>query len=97
MIAWATSELPTAPSGRVGAISLPDGADWYAAALSMNTTLDLTADQIHQIGLGELKRIEGEQDALARKAGFTDRNAFYADRARRFPPSRGPMRCAPII
>ncbi len=86
VIAWATSELPTAPSGRVGAISLPDGADWYAAALSMNTTLDLTADQIHQIGLGELKRIEGEQDALARKAGFADRNAFYADRARRFPP-----------
>ena len=86
VIAWATSELPTAPSGRVGAISLPGGADWYAAALRMNTTLDLTADQIHQIGLSELKRIEGEQDALARKAGFADRNAFYADRAKRFPP-----------
>jgi uncharacterized protein (DUF885 family) len=33
-----------------------------------------------------LKRIEGEQDALARKAGFADRNAFYADMARRNPP-----------
>ena len=32
VIAWAQSELPTAPSGRVGAISLPGGADWYAAA-----------------------------------------------------------------
>ena len=86
VIAWATSELPTAPSGRVGAISLPGGADWYAAALKLNTTLDLTAQQIHQTGLSELKRIEGEQDALARKAGFRDRLAFYADRARRFPP-----------
>jgi uncharacterized protein (DUF885 family) len=86
VIAWATSELPSAPSGRVGAITLPGGAEWYAAALRMNTTLDLTADQIHQIGLNELKRIEGEQDALARKAGFADRNAFYADRAKRFPP-----------
>jgi uncharacterized protein (DUF885 family) len=86
VIAWATSELPTAPSGRVGAISLPGGAEWYAAALKINTTLDLTAAQIHKIGLDELKRIEGEQDALARKAGFKDRNAFYADRARRFPP-----------
>jgi uncharacterized protein (DUF885 family) len=86
VIAWADSELPTAPSGRVGAISLPGGADYYAAALKLNTTLDLTAAQIHQIGLDELKRIEGEQDALARKAGFADRNAFYADRARRFPP-----------
>ena len=87
VIAWASSELPTAPSGRVGAVSLPGGADWYAAALRMNTTLDLTADQIHQIGIDELKRIEGEQDALARKAGFKDRNAFYADRSRRFPPA----------
>ena len=86
VIAWAETELPTAPSGRVGAISLPGGAEWYAAALKLNTTLDLTAQQIHQIGLDELKRIEGEQDALARKAGFADRNAFYADRAKRFPP-----------
>jgi uncharacterized protein (DUF885 family) len=86
VIAWATSELPTAPSGRLGAGSLPGGAEWYAAALRLNTTLDLTADQIHMIGLNEVKRIEGEQDALARKAGFKDRNAFYAARAKRFPP-----------
>jgi uncharacterized protein (DUF885 family) len=86
VIAFAQTELPTAPSGRVGAISLPGGAEWYAAALKLNTTLDLTAPQIHQIGLDELKRIEGEQDALARKAGFADHNAFYADRAKRFPP-----------
>ena len=86
VIAWGQSELPTAPSGRVGAVSLPGGLDYYAAALRLNTTLDITADQIHAIGLKEVARIEGEQDALARKAGFADRNAFYADRARRFPP-----------
>jgi uncharacterized protein (DUF885 family) len=85
VIAWGQSELPTAPSGRVGAISLPGGAEWYAAALKINTTLDLSADQIHRIGLDEVKRIEGEQDALARQAGFKDRAAFYADRAKRFP------------
>jgi len=86
VIAWAKSELPKAPSGRVGAISLPGGAQWYAAALKFNTTLDLSARQIHAIGLSELKRIEGEQDVLARQAGFKDRNAFYAYRAQRFPP-----------
>jgi len=86
VIAWADSELPTAPSGRVGAISLPCGAAYYAAALKLNTTLDLSAAQIHQIGLDELKRIEGEQDVLARQAGFADRNAFYADMAKRNPP-----------
>jgi len=86
VIAFSQSELPKAPSGRVGAVSLPGGLDWYAAALKLNTTLDLTAAQIHQIGLDELKRIEGEQDKLARQAGFADHEAFYADRAKRFPP-----------
>jgi uncharacterized protein (DUF885 family) len=86
VIAWAQSELPTAPSGRVGAITLPGGAQWYAAALSINTTLPLTAKEIHQIGLDELKRIEREQDALAKSAGFADHEAFYIDRAKRFPP-----------
>jgi uncharacterized protein (DUF885 family) len=86
VIAWAEAELPTAPSGKVGAISLPGGAEWYAAALNINTTLGLSAAQIHQIGLSELKRIEGEQDKLAKAAGFADHNAFYADRAKRFAP-----------
>ncbi len=85
VIAWAQADLPTAPSGRVGALTLPDGAAWYAAALKLNTTTDLTADQIHRIGLAEVTRIEGEQDALARAAGLKDRNAFYAEIARRFP------------
>jgi len=86
VMAWARSELPTAPGGRVGAVSLPGGAEWYATALRINTTLDLTADQIHAIGRREVARVEREQDALARRAGFKDRNAVYADRARRFPP-----------
>jgi len=85
VIGWAQADLPTAPSGRVGALTLPNGAAWYAAALKLNTTTDLTADQIHVIGLAEVKRIEGEQDALARGAGFKDRQAFYAEITRRFP------------
>ncbi len=87
IIAWAESELPSAPAGRVGAVSLPGGLDYYAAALKLNTTTDLSAEQIHQIGLKEVARIEAEQDALARQAGFADRSAFYADREKRFPPT----------
>jgi uncharacterized protein (DUF885 family) len=87
VISWAQAELSKAPSGRVGAISLPGGLQWYETALKLNTTLDLTAQQIHQIGFNELKRIEGEQDKLARQAGFADHNLFYADRVKRFPPT----------
>lgn len=86
VIAWAKADLPTAPSGRVGAISLPGGAAYYANELKLNTTTDYTADQIHAIGLKEVARIEAEQDALAVKAGFKDRSAYYAERARLFPP-----------
>jgi uncharacterized protein (DUF885 family) len=85
VIAWARSAMATAPSGRVGAISLPGGADYYANELRLNTTTDLTADQIHDIGRKEVARIEAEQDALAQKSGITDRNAYYAERARLFP------------
>ncbi len=85
VIAWAEASLPDAPSGRVGAITLPGGADYYAAELKLNTTTDLTAEQIHAIGRSEVARIEAEQDALAQSAGFTDRHAFYDERARLLP------------
>lgn len=84
--AWANGELPTAPSGRVGAVSLPGGLAYYANELKLNTTTDLTAEQIHATGLSEVARIEAEQDELARAAGFKDRSAYYAERKRLFPP-----------
>jgi uncharacterized protein (DUF885 family) len=86
VVAWAKSSLPNAPSGKVGAITLPNGADYYANELKLNTTTDYTAEQIHAIGRSEVARIEAEQDALAKSAGFADRSAFYADRTKRFPP-----------
>ena len=86
VIEWAKASLPDAPSGRVGAISLPGGAAYYANELKLNTTTDYSADQIHRIGLQEVARIEAEQDALAQNVGFKDRSAFYAERAKLFPP-----------
>lgn len=86
IIAWAQSSLASAPSGAVGALTLPGGLDYYAAELKLNTTTDLTAEEIHQIGLKEVARIEAEQDALARQAGFTGRHTFYDERKRLYPP-----------
>lgn len=86
VIAWAQSDIGNAKSGATGASSLPGGAAWYAAALKLNTTTDLTPEQVHKLGLSEVARIEGEQEALARKAGFAGREAYYAERARLFPP-----------
>ncbi len=86
VIAWAEESLPTAPSGKVGALTLPEGDAYYANELKLVTTTDYTAQQIHTIGRAEVARIEAEQDTLARQSGLADRHAFYAERARLNPP-----------
>lgn len=86
VIAWAEQNLPTAPSGKVGALTLPDGLAYYENELKLVTTTDMTAAEIHATGRAEVARIEAEQDALARQAGLADRHAFYAERARLNPP-----------
>ncbi|MXO47966.1 DUF885 family protein [Erythrobacter vulgaris] len=48
----------------------PEGADYYEALLANYTTTDLTADQIHNIGLREVDRIHGEMRAIMEQVGF---------------------------
>ncbi len=86
IIEWAQASLPTAPGGKVGALTLPGGLDYYQRELKLVTTTDMTAAEIHATGRAEVARIEAEQDALARQAGFADRHAFYAERKRLYPP-----------
>jgi uncharacterized protein (DUF885 family) len=86
LIAWAEGDIGKAPSGKVGALTLPNGLAWYQAAITLQTTTTLTPDQIHALGLSEVKRIQGEQDALARKAGFNDADAYYIELNRADPP-----------
>lgn len=50
---------------------LPDGRAWYAHTVRVNTTTDLTPQQIHQIGLAEVKRIRAEMEKVIASTGFT--------------------------
>jgi uncharacterized protein (DUF885 family) len=50
--------------------ALPDGAAWYAYNLRKSTTTDLTPQQIHEIGLAEVKRIRSEMDKVIAGSGF---------------------------
>ncbi|HEX2832431.1 MAG TPA: DUF885 family protein [Thermoanaerobaculia bacterium] len=67
-----------APKGRtnVGVWSLPDGKARYAFMVRNQTTTNLTPQQIHQIGLDEVTRIEGEMLQIAKKLGFDDLKSF---------------------
>jgi uncharacterized protein (DUF885 family) len=73
-------EVSYIPAGREqpGVWALPDGAKYYAYRLRRTTTTDLTADQLHQIGLDEVKRDEAEMLAIAQKLGFADLKSFRA-------------------
>jgi uncharacterized protein (DUF885 family) len=61
-----------------GLSSLSDGAKYYQFLIRRTTTTNLTAEQIHQIGLDEVKRDEAEMLAIAQKLGSPDLPSFRA-------------------
>ena len=71
-------EVSYIPAGRAkpGIDSLPDGKKYYQFLIKQTTTTNLTADQIHQIGLDEVKKDEAEMLAIAQKLGFQDLKSF---------------------
>lgn len=61
----------------LAASDLPDGRAYYRFKIREFTTLDLTPEAIHEIGLKEVDRISSEMDAVMKQTGFTgDRAAF---------------------
>jgi uncharacterized protein (DUF885 family) len=55
-----------------GISRVPGGDRAYANALRHRTTTDLTADQVHQLGLKEVERVEDEMDGLLRQLGYRE-------------------------
>ncbi|PPT77188.1 DUF885 domain-containing protein [Xanthomonas arboricola pv. populi] len=53
-----------------GLTALPNGAAWYAYDVRQSTTSDQTPEQIHQIGLDEVARLQAEIAALAKQVRF---------------------------
>jgi uncharacterized protein (DUF885 family) len=67
-----------APHGRkdIGIWALPQGDERYRIAVKRMTTTEMTPEQIHQLGLDEVARIEAEQLEIAKRLGFTDLKSF---------------------
>ena len=64
--------------GNFGVWSLPNGAAYYANALKRITTTGMTPDQIHQLGLDEVARIQDEMRGIMQQVGFEgDLQAFF--------------------
>lgn len=69
----------------VGIWQLPDGEKMYAFFAQRETTTDLTPDQIHEIGLSEVKRITAEMDAVIAQVGFKGTRAQFFEYLRTDP------------
>ena len=62
-----------------GAWKLPEGGDYYAVRLKHYTTTDLTPDEIHEIGLREVARIQARMQEIMDRVGFEGSlQDFYA-------------------
>lgn len=70
LIAWFESEVPKADTVATGVGKNPNGKAFYEAVLASSTTTQLTAEQVHQIGLDEVARIKGEMERIKQQVGF---------------------------
>ena len=72
IIAFAEEDMANSPDpdSPVGADTQPNGKAYYNHLLATQTTTDLTADEIHEIGLAEVARIHEEMEAIKQEVGF---------------------------
>ncbi len=69
----------------VGASDLPDGEAYYADQVRWFTTLDVTPQEVHEIGLSEVARIRAEMAEVIREIGFEGSYAEFLDFLRTDP------------
>ena len=79
-----TRYLPRARE-TIGMNALPDGAAWYAYNVKVQTTTTRTPQEIHDLGLAEVKRIRAQMDSLIRSTGFTGDFAAFTSMLRTDP------------
>jgi len=80
LIAWQQEDIKNTPELGTGVGVLPNGKAYYNERLANNTTTDLTSDQIHKIGLDEVKRLRAEMIKIKEQVGFDgDLQAFFTE------------------
>ena len=65
-----TTQYVPGARDNIAAIALPDGAAYYQNRLEHYTTLKMTPQQVHQIGLQEVARIRAEMQQVIQQTGF---------------------------
>ena len=89
LVSWFEKDIVNTDKIASGVGSQPNGENYYNFRLKASTTTDLTAEEIHQVGLAEVERLTKEMVAIKDKVGFegdlqeffnfvkTDQQFFY--------------------
>lgn len=67
---WLDSDMPSSDEQARGVSALPNGKAFYNHQLATYTTLPMTADDVHELGMSEVQRILAEMDAIRASVGF---------------------------
>ena len=70
VLAWLEADKENSSAEAQGVWALPNGEAYYNYRLAQMTTLDLTADEIHQIGLDEVERLLAEMEVIKNEIEF---------------------------
>lgn len=70
LIAWQEEDKVNVSAEAQGVSELPDGVAYYNERLANQTTTDLTADEIHEIGLSEVARLRADMESIQADFGF---------------------------
>ena len=78
LMAFMASDYLAAGRNSSGFDAYSFGEDYYNYAVRLYTTTDMTADEIHQLGLSEVARLRSEMERIKKQVGFKgDLNAFF--------------------
>ena len=80
-----TEEYVPGARTSLGASDLPDGKRYYQAQIQKYATVDMTAEEIHRIGLEQVGRIRAEMEAIIEEVGFEGDFAAFLDFLRTDP------------
>jgi uncharacterized protein (DUF885 family) len=79
IITWLSQDIVNTDSEPRGVWALPQGEDYYNQLLSFYTTTNLSAEEVHQIGLDEVERLMAEMEVVKGEVGFNGEMLNFLD------------------
>ena len=79
-----TEYIPGARTN-IACVDLPNGREWYAHRVRRSTTTSLTPDEIHEIGMSEVRRIRAAMEEIRKETGFEGNLVAFFDHLRNDP------------